>query len=186
METKTKIMIGAGVLGTVGIAWYLKSKSTPTPVAQGAASPGSSAAAKPSAAAQLPSTRTPGTGLSPNTNPHCTGSFAWLTKSQMLGGKGRTMTSCNGSYVLTMQEDGNLVLYSGTDALWNSGTQGASGAYLIMQDDGNLVVYDGSNTPVWNSKTAGHPDAYLALQDDRNLVIYGPSQEVLWATYTQV
>src|SRR5690348_16651097 len=54
---------------------------------------------------------------------------------------GRYLVSPNGQYTFIMQTDGNLVLYQGTTALWNSGTQGHAGATAIMQTDGNLVVY---------------------------------------------
>lgn len=52
---------------------------------------------------------------------------------------------------LSMQADGNLVLYRGTQPLWHTSTHGRPGAYVVMQDDGNLVVYYG-NKPVWASK----------------------------------
>jgi hypothetical protein len=56
-----------------------------------------------------------------------------------------------------MQDDGNLVVYSGpTDHFpaWSSGTFGhpGEGAFLRPQDDGNLVIYIG-NTPIWQSGT---------------------------------
>jgi len=47
-----------------------------------------------------------------------------------------------------MQTDGNLVLYSGSKAIWATMTNGYPGAYLSLQDDGNLVVYYGA-TAVW-------------------------------------
>jgi hypothetical protein len=38
--------------------------------------------------------------------------------------KGSDLTSRNGTYRLTLQEDGNLVLYKGSNSLWSSGTSG--------------------------------------------------------------
>lgn len=63
-----------------------------------------------------------------------------------------------GPYRVTMQEDGNLVVYDSTNAaLWNSQTngKGTPDYKLIMQDDGNLVVYDKTGKATWNSGTAG-------------------------------
>jgi hypothetical protein len=70
-----------------------------------------------------------------------------------------SQTAGQPSYVLTMQTDGNLVLYDQAtppNALWNSQTssQGATppfGAYLLLQDDGNLVVY--TALPCWSAGT---------------------------------
>lgn len=87
-------------------------------------------------------------------------------------------------YRLTMQADGNLVLYERSRALWSSNTAGR-GAYAAMQADGNLVVYNWSHQAVWSSGTYGNPGAYLMLQDDRNLVIYTPNGRALWASNTR-
>lgn len=55
--------------------------------------------------------------------------------------------SANGQYRLTLQPDGNLVLYrNGTQALWASGTSGRPEiTRCAMQIDGNLVLYDNNN-----------------------------------------
>ena len=54
---------------------------------------------------------------------------------------------------LTMQGDGNLVLYNRGFPLWNSMSGGRqNGAYVaVIQDDCNLVIYDGQGAHVWNS-----------------------------------
>lgn len=83
---------------------------------------------------------------------------------------GQHLTSPNGRYTLTMQSDGNMVLYQGSTALWASNTGGA-GRRAVMQSDGNLVIYSGS-TPVWASGTDAFGPSKLVLQDDANLVIY--------------
>ena len=38
------------------------------------------------------------------------------------------------------QEDGNLVAYAGSHAVWNTGTNGIERPVLYMEDDGNLVI----------------------------------------------
>ena len=75
---------------------------------------------------------------------------------------GSTLYSPAKTHRLTMQGDGNLVLYqeagTGPAALWNSGTQAGTGVFrAILQDDGNFVRYhrDGTNiqTTTWASMT---------------------------------
>ena len=100
---------------------------------------------------------------------------------------GQSVASPDGRLTLTLQGDGNLVLYrQGGLPLWSTKTTGAAASHAMMQQDGNFVLYAGTGAAVWNTKTHGHPGAYLALQNDGNLVIYAPSGQPLWATYTAV
>jgi hypothetical protein len=83
-----------------------------------------------------------------------------------------------------MQDDGNLVLYGPTGALFATSTNDR-GVRLEMQYDGNLVIYDGSHQAVWNSGTQGNAGARLAVQDDGNLVVYAADLYTpLWASNT--
>lgn len=52
---------------------------------------------------------------------------------------------------LSMQRDGNLVLYAGSTPVWHTHTYGNPGAYAIMQDDGNFVIYSGHKA-IWASR----------------------------------
>jgi hypothetical protein len=97
---------------------------------------------------------------------------------------GQSFKSCDGRFQLSMQTDGNLVLYMGDRALWATGTKGKGGAVAVMQGDGNLVVYDRRNKALWASGTNGHSGATLAVQNDGNLVVYGPGQHPVWASNT--
>jgi hypothetical protein len=94
----------------------------------------------------------------------------------------RILTSGNGRFTFTYQDDGNLVLYSdGGTALWSAGTSGAGQA--VLQGDGNFVVYDHSGQPVWNTGTAGRGDR-LIVQDDGNVVLYDAAGSAVWNTGT--
>jgi hypothetical protein len=103
----------------------------------------------------------------------------WLNSGQLMKA-GDFVRSSGGEYKLVMQQDGNLVLYRGSEPLWSSQTGGSSGAFAAMQEDGNLVVYRGK-TPLWASNT-DTPGARLAVQDDGNLVIYAGKTPV-WSRH---
>jgi len=74
-------------------------------------------------------------------------------------------------YYLTLQGDGNVVLYnSGQVPLWATNTFGRPATHLYFQPDGNLVLYNGSQ-PLWASNTDGR-GGVLVIQNDGNVVIY--------------
>ncbi|MFF5971048.1 trypsin-like serine protease [Streptomyces sp. NPDC012769] len=94
---------------------------------------------------------------------------------------GETISSQNAR--LSMQADGNLVIYHRTGGhgmggvLWASNTGGNPGAYAKMQADGNFVVYtkdggEGKGGALWSTHTWNNADARLELQADANLVVY--------------
>ncbi|HEV2342649.1 MAG TPA: beta-galactosidase [Actinocrinis sp.] len=115
----------------------------------------------------------------------CTGSAACgtLTANQSLA-VNQSLVSCDGRFSLTMQADGNLVLYMGGTVLWASNTIGKAAVKAIMQGDGNFVLYTSAGAAVWASNTAGNNGARLVLQNDGNLVVYSASGAALWATNT--
>ena len=99
-------------------------------------------------------------------------------------------TEITGELRLSMQKDGNLVVYDKANvARWASSRQGTP-KHLVMQNDGNLVVYGADGKPLWarswcQSKlwpgqklTAGKrlcsPDGQytVVMQNDGNFVIY--------------
>jgi hypothetical protein len=96
----------------------------------------------------------------------------------------QSLVSCSGAFSLTMQGDGNLVLYQSGTALWATNTSGSGADEAILQGDGNLVIYNSSGTAEWASGTAGNSGAYLDVQNDGNLVIYSASGTALWASGT--
>lgn len=104
-----------------------------------------------------------------------------LNTGQKLG-RGDSLTSNNGAYTLTLQEDGNLVLATRGEAVWATSTNGEGADRAEVQGDGNFVVYAGDK-PVWHTDTKGKKDVKLVLQDDRNVVLYSGSG-VAWASNT--
>ncbi|HEV7853410.1 MAG TPA: LysM peptidoglycan-binding domain-containing protein [Mycobacterium sp.] len=104
-----------------------------------------------------------------------------LAKGEKLE-RGQSLTSRNGAYTLTLQDDGNLVLAAQGHAVWATGTNGQDAEHLDVQEDGNVALYT-SDKPIWHTDTKGAKDIRLILQDDRNLVVYG-FDGVAWASGT--
>ena len=98
---------------------------------------------------------------------------------------GQSLRTINGLR-LTVQADGNIVAYRGSEVLWASDTGrqqapvGGTQARLAVQADGNMVIYSADNRAIWTTDTRS-PGAFLRLQVDGNLVLYGASGQVLWA-----
>ncbi len=104
-----------------------------------------------------------------------------LTEGQKLQ-RGDSITSNNGAYTLTLQDDGNLVLAARGEPRWSSKTNGQDVVRAEVQTDGNFVIYS-ADKPVWHTDTKGKKNVKLVLQDDANLVLYaadGPA----WSTKT--
>ncbi|MFC1747932.1 hypothetical protein ACFL2V_03920 [Pseudomonadota bacterium] len=90
------------------------------------------------------------------------------------------LQSADGGYKLKYQNDGNLVVYRGTEATWSSGTCGQPAWRACMQDDGNLVVYASEGSAIWSSDTCGNNRSRLVMQNDGNLVIYNIANNPIW------
>jgi hypothetical protein len=100
---------------------------------------------------------------------------------------------------MSMQSDGNLVLYDNADhPLWASNTSGHLGAYLTLLDTGQLIVNSASGVPLWIGPGALLPDSTLAsgqtlasptgkyqltMRADGNLVLEHNST-VVWSSGT--
>ena len=97
---------------------------------------------------------------------------------------GQSIYTADRRFRLILQSDGNLVLYSPTQALWSSGTDGRQTAFLALQSDGNLVLYDRSARALWHSHTDGFGLMRLIIQSDGNLVLYDQSNVPRWNTET--
>jgi LysM domain len=105
-----------------------------------------------------------------------------LTGGQKLA-KGESLTSNNGAYTLTLQDDGNLVLSSRGHAIWATDTDGQDVVRAEVQSDGNFVLYT-AEKPVWHTNTKGKKNVRLVLQDDRNLVLYA-ADGAAWSSQTE-
>ena len=105
-----------------------------------------------------------------------------LNAGQQLG-RGASITSPNGAYTLTLQEDGNLVLAARGEAVWATGTDNQGADRADVQSDGNFVIYAGDK-PIWNTDTTGKKDVKLVIQDDRNVVLYA-ADGVAWSSRTE-
>jgi len=108
-----------------------------------------------------------------------------LASGQRLG-VGEYLVSEGGNNILTLQEDGNLVLYRSGSAVWSSNTWLNVASYLEMQSDGNLVLYNPYGNAIWNSVTQGNPGSSLKLQQDSNLVVYSDNSLPIWNSGTWI
>lgn len=71
-------------------------------------------------------------------------------------------TTIGSQHRLVLQNDGNLVLYLGSDAdvscpMWSSGTYDEGARTFALQNDGNLVIRDYNGYPLWNSRSVDWP-----------------------------
>lgn len=108
-----------------------------------------------------------------------------LSSDQVMNVNGR-LVSNNGKYMLTLETDGNLVLYSLSDgtAIW--AIRGKGAVSLTLQTDGNLVMKDSNGNTQWNTETKDKGGTSLVMQDDQNLVIYTSAGNPVWATNTNI
>jgi hypothetical protein len=104
---------------------------------------------------------------------------------------GQSRVSANGSYRLSLQTDGTLVLYQvhldqSVDVMWVPvKDRDAPGKVAAMQGDGNFVLYDADppvlSAAIWASHTETFPGATLIVQNDGNVVLYHAGKAV-WAS----
>ncbi|MEV7845795.1 mannose-binding protein [Streptomyces cyaneofuscatus] len=82
---------------------------------------------------------------------------------------------------MTMQQDGNLVVYNEQNKpVWAAMTFGENHR-AIFQPDGNLVIHNGDDRAIWASKTHDFPGAQLILRPDAKVVIVHNGR-VVWST----
>ncbi|NEB41112.1 mannose-binding protein [Streptomyces sp. SID14515] len=82
---------------------------------------------------------------------------------------------------MTMQQDGNLVVYNEQNKpIWAAMTFGENHR-AIFQPDGNLVIHNGDDRPIWASKTHDFGGAQMVLRPDAKVVIVHNGR-VVWST----
>ncbi len=91
--------------------------------------------------------------------------------------------SADGQSVVTLQPDGNLVLFGNFVPIWGSGAH-TGPHHVSMQTDGNLVMYNASNQALWSSGTDGYTGAKLVIQSDGNMVIIDSGNNPRWQSST--
>lgn len=95
------------------------------------------------------------------------------------------LVSENGQYKMTMQRDGNLVVYKQGTAVWNSntGNKPDEAHSLIIQSDGHIIIFNPRKliwgTNVYNKGTKPYT---LIMQNDGNLVEYDTNNVVIWSS----
>ncbi|SDI94076.1 D-mannose binding lectin [Frankineae bacterium MT45] len=96
---------------------------------------------------------------------------------------GQSLSSPNSRFVLSMQGDGNLVIYDFFHRpMWASNTSGKGVSHLVVQTDGNLVIYNAKGA-TWNTRTKSAPGE-LAMQSDGNLILLNAAGAPTWASHT--
>lgn len=106
----------------------------------------------------------------------------------------KELRSNNGRFRFVVQDDGSLVLYMDSDAIWAIYQGSASppvsddlATRLFLQGDGNLFVVHRARGVIWASNTARAdiPGPFkLMMQDDGNCVLYDGHEEQRWSTKT--
>ncbi|WP_441249941.1 hypothetical protein [Kitasatospora sp. McL0602] len=96
--------------------------------------------------------------------------------------RNQSWSSPDGSTVLAMQGDGNVVLYRNGTAIWVAPGAMPTANSLVIQGDGNLVAYSATGTPVWNSGTGGHYGAVLGIYDAGAITVESTDSKVIWAS----
>jgi len=99
------------------------------------------------------------------------------------------MVSPDGEWDLTLQDDGNLILYKAGILQWASGTTGTEkkigGYMLVFEPDSNLAIYRGHTgtkhgAAVWLTNSVKRPSKafHAMVENSGKLAIYrGPSPE---------
>lgn len=105
----------------------------------------------------------------------------------------KELRSLNGRFRFVALDDGSLILYMDSDAIWAIHTESASSprtvdleTRLVVHNDGNLVLVHRTRGITWSSNTASNePGPYtLVLRNDGKCILYDGNEKPRWATRT--
>lgn len=104
----------------------------------------------------------------------------------------KELRSEDGRFRFVVEDDGSLVLYMDSDAIWAIYAMSACAAHpderakLVLQNDGNMVVLLDTRGCIWSSNTAntGPTPFRLTMQNDGNCALYDGRGTERWCTRT--
>ncbi len=108
-----------------------------------------------------------------------------LVSNEVLGA-GQSIQSANGEFTLSMQNDGNLVVYgpfNGTDTIyWASGTNGSGANRAILNPNGSLEMFDAGDNLDYSTSSGATTtvNPQLRLEDNGQVVIYRHDGQRVW------
>ncbi len=98
---------------------------------------------------------------------------------------GQSLTSKDGTRRVTMQPDGNLVLYRGSKLLWQSLTRDLTGqGQVTLRADGNLVITGANGRVLKDYGLAGRGGVLFVVQSDGILRVADSWGRSVWQTNT--
>jgi hypothetical protein len=112
------------------------------------------------------------------------GALPWdrMLNGEQLGAE-RKLFSPDGTAVLTVQGDGNVVIYRLGRLMWQSRTRDpALSPVLVMQGDGNLVVYSTTGRLLGSYNTYGKGATQVVLGNDGVLRVQTSTGATVWAS----
>ena len=94
---------------------------------------------------------------------------------------GKNLTSSNGFYTFSLQEDGNLEIVCDSNKIWESNTKGKDIDALYIAK-GGLALYETNKTVAWTGgawKRDTGPETII-MQNDGNFVMYDKNGNAQW------
>lgn len=99
------------------------------------------------------------------------------------------LCSSNGSYVLRLRDDGNLVLYKGTqlikrNSIWSSETFHKELLRACLNPDGNFVIYNVHKHRLWTSRSnsLNASDVYAGIDEENGSFVIHSGGKEIWSS----
>ena len=101
---------------------------------------------------------------------------------------GDRILSPNNKYMALMQQDGNLVIYRGSDTkvIWSTGSQNKGGAYALMRKNHNFAIFTAEGRQIWTNEVMHNesdPTTTLHVRDDGRIQLTGLRSDGTVATW---